>query len=120
MQPPRQNGEPCPAALWETRPCFSGPCLTYEWVLRDGKVICERSDSEIVTGKSNLMLIMSRLFWGSYFICSVTRVFSMFYCPLTHFHHLHVYKMIGICFNPIYSESVIEPTSCIIKCAANC
>ncbi|XP_059486112.1 thrombospondin type-1 domain-containing protein 7B-like isoform X2 [Neocloeon triangulifer] len=50
LKPPKQNGEQCPAALWETRPCFSGPCLTYDWVVKDKKIICERSDGEVVTG----------------------------------------------------------------------
>ncbi|KAF4521792.1 hypothetical protein B566_EDAN011377 [Ephemera danica] len=50
LQPPRQGGEPCPAALYETRPCFSGPCLTFDWAVRDGDIVCQRSDGTQVTG----------------------------------------------------------------------
>lgn len=51
LQHPRQGGEPCPAALFETRPCFSGPCLTFDWAVKDGNTVCQRSDGVQVTGE---------------------------------------------------------------------
>jgi len=52
LKPPTPGGEPCPTALWETRPCFTGPCLTFGWVVSDdGHISCQRSDGVIVVGK---------------------------------------------------------------------
>ncbi|XP_047103075.1 thrombospondin type-1 domain-containing protein 7A-like [Schistocerca piceifrons] len=51
LRHPSPEGEACPTALWETRPCFSGACLTFDWVIsRDGKITCQRSDGVVVTG----------------------------------------------------------------------
>jgi hypothetical protein len=52
LKPPTPGGEPCPTALWETRPCFTGPCLTFGWVVADdGRISCQRSDGVTVVGK---------------------------------------------------------------------
>ncbi|KDR24128.1 Thrombospondin type-1 domain-containing protein 7B [Zootermopsis nevadensis] len=51
LKPPTPGGEPCPTALWETRPCFTGPCLTFGWVVGDdGHISCQRSDGVRVVG----------------------------------------------------------------------
>ncbi|XP_068083868.1 thrombospondin type-1 domain-containing protein 7B [Anabrus simplex] len=51
LKPPAPGGEPCPTALWETRPCFTGPCLTFDWIMtEDGSITCQRSDGVIVVG----------------------------------------------------------------------
>ncbi|PSN29270.1 Thrombospondin type-1 domain-containing protein 7A, partial [Blattella germanica] len=52
LKAPTPGGEPCPTALWETRPCFTGACLTFSWVMgEDGQITCQRSDGVIVVGK---------------------------------------------------------------------
>ncbi|CAG2058624.1 unnamed protein product [Timema podura] len=51
LKPPNIGGEPCPTALWETRPCFTGPCLTFDWAVDDdGQLTCRRSDGVVVIG----------------------------------------------------------------------
>nr|CAD7411228.1 unnamed protein product [Timema poppensis] len=51
LRPPNIGGEPCPTALWETRPCFTGPCLTFDWAVDDdGQLTCRRSDGVVVIG----------------------------------------------------------------------
>ncbi|XP_063229191.1 thrombospondin type-1 domain-containing protein 7A-like [Bacillus rossius redtenbacheri] len=51
LRPPADGGEPCPTALWETRPCFTGPCLIFDWALtEDGHITCQRSDGVMVVG----------------------------------------------------------------------
>ncbi|KAL1139411.1 hypothetical protein AAG570_006395 [Ranatra chinensis] len=52
IRPPQSAGaEPCPEALWETRPCDLGPCFTFDWtVTTSGKIICQRSDGLHVIG----------------------------------------------------------------------
>lgn len=53
LKAPTANGEPCPTQLWETQPCFSGPCLTFDWNLgEDGQLICQRSDGTIALGEN--------------------------------------------------------------------
>jgi hypothetical protein len=60
LKPPTPGGEPCPTALWETRPCFTGPCLTFGWVVDDdGHISCQRSDGVIVEGKCFLLLTLA-------------------------------------------------------------
>ena len=60
LKPPTPGGEPCPTALWETRPCFTGPCLTFGWVVDDdGHISCQRSDGVIVEGKFFLLLTLA-------------------------------------------------------------
>ena len=54
LKAPTPGGEPCPTALWETRPCFTGACLTFNWMIgEDGQITCQRSDGVIVVGKSS-------------------------------------------------------------------
>ncbi|XP_039285521.1 LOW QUALITY PROTEIN: thrombospondin type-1 domain-containing protein 7A [Nilaparvata lugens] len=52
LRPPQANGgEPCPEALWETKTCDLGPCLTFDWVITPmGEVVCQRSDGIHVVG----------------------------------------------------------------------
>ncbi|XP_073989358.1 thrombospondin type-1 domain-containing protein 7A-like isoform X3 [Rhodnius prolixus] len=55
IRPPQSAGaEPCPEALWETRPCDLGPCYTFDWtVTSSGNIICQRSDGLHVVGGCN-------------------------------------------------------------------
>lgn len=49
--PQSNGGEPCPEALWETRTCDLGPCLTFAWTITStGQIICQRSDGLHVVG----------------------------------------------------------------------
>ncbi|XP_054260593.1 thrombospondin type-1 domain-containing protein 7A-like [Macrosteles quadrilineatus] len=52
LRPPQSNGgEPCPEALWETRTCDLGPCLTFSWTIApNGQIVCQRSDGLHVVG----------------------------------------------------------------------
>ncbi|XP_075225413.1 thrombospondin type-1 domain-containing protein 7A-like [Lycorma delicatula] len=52
LRPPQANGgEPCPEALWETKSCDLGPCLTFDWVITpSGEIVCQRSDGIHVVG----------------------------------------------------------------------
>ncbi|XP_024081370.1 thrombospondin type-1 domain-containing protein 7A-like isoform X2 [Cimex lectularius] len=55
IRPAQSAGaEPCPEALWETRPCDLGPCYTFDWTVDStGQVICQRSDGLHVVGGCN-------------------------------------------------------------------
>nr|CAD7426297.1 unnamed protein product [Timema monikensis] len=57
LKPPNIGGEPCPTALWETRPCFTGPCLTFDWAVDDdGQLTCRRSDGVVVIDGEHVMI----------------------------------------------------------------
>ena len=56
---PRPGGTPCAADLWATRPCNSGPCVSYSWQATpwfgDRRTVwCEASNGVKVTGESAL------------------------------------------------------------------
>ncbi|XP_067132714.1 thrombospondin type-1 domain-containing protein 7B-like [Centruroides vittatus] len=42
--------ETCPKILWEKRPCWDGPCLTYGWKLKNNVIQCVRSDGLVIEG----------------------------------------------------------------------
>lgn len=47
---PSHFGQSCPRELFETKPCFGGSCLSYNWKVRSGFVECVRSDGLVVLG----------------------------------------------------------------------
>ena len=43
----------CPPALEEGRPCPAPPCHTFQWLVREGDVFCQRSDGLRVESESS-------------------------------------------------------------------
>lgn len=49
--------ENCSQEILEQRPCWDGPCLTYNWEMKNGIVQCMRSDGVLVYGGCDNTLI---------------------------------------------------------------
>lgn len=60
------GGEPCPPSLWETRPCHSAICLTFQWTIHNSRAVCRRSDGLVTVGEfSCIPISLLQIFYSS-------------------------------------------------------